>query len=406
MAIDNYDLFQKRLKTSATIPLEKLEEDKLKTFKIALERSYNREVVERKDGSQIKCLISGINTQPKIEKKSFSTLTENNCDVGEVLYWVRRNSHWIITDTEETEKSIFQGYISQALYHLKWLDENTGVIYDEWACTKGPEETTIPDGVKHNIKYDNLNQSLYLMMPKYSKGMELLDRYFELFVNGRKWKIQSTDRYSYDKLITLQLVESLINEDTDDTENEIVDGKIPFNYLFSCSLDGIEFLKRDQELTLSFSLYKNKELSNLEPEIVVENCLYENNNIIFNSTGEAHIIFNYPEVNLKYEYLITVTDEEIVNESMSIVGEPIVKTMTYNTYSFEYILNGEKVYAQGQWIFDKNYFDLVISDDNSIKIKVKNKIGNTSLTYHFIKEDGTEIEKTLDIKVISIYERS
>ena len=35
MSIDNYDLFQKRLKTSATIPLNKLEEDKLKTFKIA-----------------------------------------------------------------------------------------------------------------------------------------------------------------------------------------------------------------------------------------------------------------------------------------------------------------------------------------------------------------------------------
>ena len=74
MSIDNYDLFQKRLKTSATIPLNKLEEDKLKTFKIALERSYNREIVERKDGSQIKCLISGINTQPKIEKKSFNII--------------------------------------------------------------------------------------------------------------------------------------------------------------------------------------------------------------------------------------------------------------------------------------------------------------------------------------------
>lgn len=405
MAIDNYDLFQKRLKTSATIPLNKLEEDKLKTFKIALERSYNREIVERKDGSQIKCLISGINTQPKIEKKSFSTLAENNCDVGEVLYWVRRNSRWIITDMEETEKSIFQGYISQALYHLKWLDKKTGTIYDEWACTKGSEETTIPDGVKHNIKYDNLNQSLYLMMPKYSDGMDLLDRYFELFVNGRKWKIQSTDRYSYDKLVTLQLVESLINEDTDDTENEIVDGKIDIDYLFSCSLDGIDSLKRDQESTLLFSLYKNKEISTLEPQISVENCRYENGKIIFDSVGEAHIIFNYPDIDKTYEYLITITEDEVINEVASIVGESIVKTMTYNTFAFDYTLNGEKVEVQGVWSFDKNYFDVISESNKEIKLKVKNKVGSTSLTYSFTKEEETKTV-TFDIKVKSIYERS
>ena len=405
MSVDNYDLFQKRLKTSATIPLNKLEEDKLKTFKIALERSYNREIVERKDGTQIKCLISGINTQPKIEKKSFSTLVENNCDVGEVLYWVRRNSHWIITDMEETEKSVFQGYISQALYHLKWLDKKTGVIYDEWACTKGPEETTIPDGVKHNINYDNLNQSLYLMMPKHSDGMDLLDRYFELFVNGKKWKIQSADRYSYDKLVTLQLVESLINEDIDDTENEIVDGKIDINYLFSCSLDGIDSLKRNQESALLFSLYTNKELSMLEPQISVENCRYENGKIIFDSIGEAHIIFNYPTIDKTYEYLITITEDEVVNEVASIIGESIVKTMTYNTFAFDYTLNGEKVEAQGVWSFDKNYFDVISESNKEIKLKTKNKVGSTSLTYSFEKEGETKTV-TFNIKVRSIYERS
>ena len=405
MSVDNYDLFQKRLKTSATIPLNKLEEDKLKTFKIALERSYNREIVERKDGTQIKCLISGINTQPKIEKKSFSTLVENNCDVGEVLYWVRRNSHWIITDMEETEKSVFQGYISQALYHLKWLDKETGTIYDEWACIKGPEETTIPDGVKHNINYDNLNQSLYLMMPKYSDGMDLLDRYFELFVNGKKWKIQSADRYSYDKLVTLQLVESLINEDIDDTENEIVDGKININYLFSCSLDGIDSLKRNQESALLFSLYKNKELSMLEPQISVENCRYENGKIIFDSIGEAHIIFNYPTINKTYEYLITITEDEVVNEVASIIGESIVKTMTYNTFAFDYTLNGEKVEAHGVWSFDKNYFDVISENNKEIKLKTKNKVGSTSLAYSFEKEGETKTV-TFNVKVKSIYERS
>ncbi len=406
MSIDNYDLFQKRLKTSSLIPIAKLEEEKLKTFKIALQRSYNRELIEKKDGTQFMSLISGINTQPKIEKKSFSTLVENGCDVGDVLLWVRRNSHWIVTDMEETEKSIFQGYISQALYHLKWLDNNTGKIYNEWACTKGPEETTISDGVKLNVKYDNLNQSLYLMMPKFSEGMNLLDRYFELFVNGRKWKIQSTDRYSYDKLISIQLVESLINEDIDDKENGIVDGKIPFNYSFSCSLDGVDSLKLKQELALSFSLYKNDELSTEKPVIEIFNCKYENNLLIFDSIGEAHIIISYPTLDKKYEFLITITDEEIVNEDIKINGQTAVDTMTITNYSFEHILNGESVIENGEWIFDKNYFNLIEQDNKKIKLKVRNKIGLTNLIYKISKEDGNSVEKILQIKISSIYEGS
>lgn len=121
--------------------------------------------------------------------------------------------------------------------------------------------------------------------------------------------------------------------------------------------------------------------------------------------GEAHIIFNYPDIDKTYEYLITITEDEVINEIASIVGESIVKTMTYNTFAFDYILNGEKVEVQGVWSFDKNYFDVISESNKEIKLKVKNKVGSTSLIYSFTKEEETKTI-TFDIKVKSIYERS
>ena len=98
----------------------------------------------------------------------------------------------------------------------------------------------------------------------------------------------------------------------------------------------------------------------------------DNGKIIFDSIGEAHIIFNYPTINKTYEYLITITENEVVNEVASIIGESIVKTMTYNTFAFDYTLNGEKVEAQGVWSFDKNYFDVISESNKEIKLKTKN----------------------------------
>ena len=150
----DFDLFQKRIRTSSYISLKKLQEDKMNSFKTALQKSYNRElVVNLRTKEEFMSLINKIDTTPAIDKKSFSTLDENDCRLGDILYWERRNSHWLITEMEETEKGIFQAFIEYAKVNLKWIDKETGKIYQTWACAKGPEEGYLPKfplcGVHH-----------------------------------------------------------------------------------------------------------------------------------------------------------------------------------------------------------------------------------------------------------------
>ena len=106
---------------------------------------------------------------PKIAKKIFATLLENNCKVGDEIYWQSNNSYWIISEHDDTEVSIFQGSI-QKLCILKWKDPLTDEIYEARACAKGPDETVIGDGVKHSIMFDTVTDSLYLIVSAKKRG--------------------------------------------------------------------------------------------------------------------------------------------------------------------------------------------------------------------------------------------
>ena len=70
--MSNLDLYQQRLRDSKKISKSKLVDLKIKTFKTALEKSYNSEVVQT-NNEEFKALITGIPTQPKIGKKNFAT---------------------------------------------------------------------------------------------------------------------------------------------------------------------------------------------------------------------------------------------------------------------------------------------------------------------------------------------
>lgn len=388
-----YDLYQKRLETYHTIPLDKLEEGKMNTFKVALQRSYNRELVKNKTGTEFLCLISGINTQPKIEKKSFSTLLDNSCAVGDIIYWERSGSRWLITDKEETEKSIFQGYISEATYKLTWKNTTTGQTYEEWACVKGPEETTITSGVKNSIQYDTPNQSLYLMMPKNSAGIELLDRYFEIFVDDRKWEIQVMDNYSYKDLITLQLLETSINKDTDDTTNNIADGKIINTYTISSSLTNLTSVELNTVLSFTPILYSNGEKIILPYTVTATNCSYANNNLTFNVVETASIVVAFEGITQTFTYSISVVDIPQVLP-LEIIGSSNVKVMTTNAYTIQGYNSGDTVV----WTVDDLYFAIVSTDNDKITVKARNKIGTSNITCVI---NGTT--KTHAVKTTSLF---
>lgn len=397
--MDNYDLFQERLNTSTKIPQEKLIADKVKTFKRALNSSYNAETVYNQNNSDFLALISGTNSQKlqDNERKIFSTLLDNECAVGDIIFWERDNSRWMITEQTTTEKAVFQGFINKVNYQLEWKDLNTGTIYKQWVVAETSAEKTIEDGVKNSITYDLFSDSLFIMMPKKTKGVELLKRYDEIIIGGKKWIIEVVDNISNTNILKLYVKETALNRDLD-TET-LANGNVQVLFTFASALDDIEEIEIDKTITLNPVLFKNDEIQDLNYLIKVSNCINTNGVITFNNLGTAVITITYSTINKSYKYIIDVveTSAEIVSNTF-ILGSSTLKTLNIATYSFINIINGEQVSLDGAWEIDTNYLTTVTSDSDNLQIKAKNKTGLTTIKYIY-----NEQEYIKEIKIIPMF---
>ena len=393
----NLDLYQMRLKGSRKISKSKLVDTKIKTFKRALASSYNSEIVVS-NNNEFDALITGIPTTPKIGKKNFATLLDNNCETGDELYWPANDSYWLITEHDDTEGAIFQGSVQRALYELKWKDPVLNKVYSARACAKGPDETTISDGVKHSILFDTLTDSLYLIVSSKVEGSEYLDRYFELMVDGRKWRIEVVDAMTRSNLLYIQLMESPKDRDRD-TE-DMVDGKEEVNFTMSSSLDNISFVDLNSEIDFLPILLRNgRILDRGEVEIRVRNCTHNDNKILFNQLGLSSITVNFKDYNEIFKIELSVvsdnTESVIVEE---IIGNSSVKTLSTNVYTAVDTLNGIPRSAAGVWSYDNNYFEEVSIKDTEIELKSRNKTGTTFVRY---VSDTADITKK--VKIVPLF---
>lgn len=392
----SFELYQKRLRDSRKISKERLIDTKVKTFKKALDSSYNSQEVVVEENS-FKALITGIPTSPKISKRNFATLLENGCEVGDQVYWTFDDSHWLITEHDSTEISVFQGSMEKALYILKWVDPKSGKIYSTRACAKGPDETTISEGVKHSIFFDLLTDSLFLIVPTKVEGVELLQRYFELMIDGKKWRIEVIDESTSEDLIFLQLIETTIDREAD--SEEFAGGKLPNKFTIDFPLEGLEEIAKGQSVELAYKLYRNGyALETEQPEINVKNCTLLDNSVTFDSIGLSSVELFFPDYGQKFKWEIEVVENSEDPLSITqIIGSSSVRALTYEDYTFAKVVNGSFEDVGGSFEFDEEYFGRESSGAQSIRLKVKNKTGETKIK--FVSTDNKVLhEKEIIVK--------
>ena len=377
---DNLNLYQNRLLASRKISRDRLIGTKVKTFKRALESSYNAAEVESNQ-REFKALITGIPTSPKIGKKRFATLLDNDCKVGDYVYWPENNSHWLISEHDSTEISIFQGAMQRALYQLKWKDPILDKVYNARACAKGPDETTISDGVKHAIQFDVVTNSLYLIVSARVEGVHLLKRYFELMVNGRKWHIEVVDDFTEPDLIYLQLLETPFDRDAD-TE-DLVGGKNPAIFSAKSVLDGLTEVVLGTEVNFSPVLLRNDSVLHSEKiKILTTNCMLDGNLLTFNELGLSSVTVKFEDYNKSFTWKLEVSEEvEGAFLIREIMGSETIKTLSTNNYVMVNTVNGETQLDAGIWKYDGDYFTSTLDTNDLLTLKTKNKTGNTVITY-------------------------
>lgn len=221
MASKDFELFQKRLAARGATVVDRLERGKLDSFRYALVHSYNSEVITPHKGDLVtsKALINHEKLQMDYDQKTFSAETGSGHKIGDIFYWNRTDTHWLIIMQHITERAYFKASIKKALYKFKWRNDD-GVVYEQWAALLGPVETKMNQQERKGIAFDVGNNTLTLWMGA-SEGTKTLDRYDKIMVAGKVWKINVVDDITTPSLVNLHLVEDLTDAGRDNTAEEI-----------------------------------------------------------------------------------------------------------------------------------------------------------------------------------------
>ena len=208
---------------------ERLVEGKLRSMHAALENSYQAEWVIFNKGTshkrKFKALINPDKLKDDYDKKIISIDFEAGAKIGDVFYWERTNTYWMITLQHYEEEAYFRGSIQRCDYQL----DINGHKY--WIYLRGPVETTTQWRQKHKIEMNDLNYSLLMYIVKNEETLEFFNRHQIVNFNGHRWKVAATDKYSSNGYIQVYLDEYFDNEfeETSEIEEEvIIDNGAPY----------------------------------------------------------------------------------------------------------------------------------------------------------------------------------
>lgn len=208
---------------------DRMIKDKLSTFQRVLNSSYQAAELRKGEEKNAKGLINPNQLKQDYDDKILSIEFKYGYKLGDIFEWVNTNTYWLIYLQELTELAYFKGNVRRCRYETEWIDED-GNKKKTYLALKGPTETRIKTGVKHDISIDTPNSSLSLLIPKNEDTLKYFQRYSKFYLPAVDspydlicWRVEAVDIFSTPGIIEITAVEYYSNETVDDVENGIVD---------------------------------------------------------------------------------------------------------------------------------------------------------------------------------------
>lgn len=189
-------------------------ETKYKSFKVGLNNSYQAETITF-NNKEYRCLINEQKLKENYDLKTISIDYSAGMAGGDVFYWNRTDSHWLVCMQYLTEEAYFKAEIRKCDYK----------IGKYWVYMRGPVETTIQWDIKHQIEFNRLNYSLLIYVTKNEETEALFKRFAIIKFDGHRWRVAATDKYSQEGIIEVYLEEYFDNTMEDEAQKlpEIVE---------------------------------------------------------------------------------------------------------------------------------------------------------------------------------------
>lgn len=386
-------------KYSAKVETQSVDFLKKRNLSNRLKFDYNREdIVFNNNEYRVVIQSDGYYNTEKYFK--ISAPKEIGLKTGNVFYWKRQESYFMIVLQRKTEKTYFTGRIQEARYPVSYLDSFNNKV-TQYGVIKNIEDTTRSNIIQPTPTIaEIIDGSLTLLLEKTETIKVLKERGKYVKIGNRDWKIVGWDDLTYDNIVCFNLVETLsFEEDTDIPYPEIDYEKA----IISSNLDNISTIQLNSSIILNIStIFKNENIEE-EYQIDVVNCNYTDNSIIFDTVGLVEIKITGLKTNVIKTYSLEIKDETISNLVLKVEGRALIKQSVPYSYIIKLIDNGIEVDAID---FNENY-DISFEKEAPIKIKkinssefflIANELGTYSIKIKAInKQTMFVLEKEITI---------
>lgn len=193
-----------------------------------------------------RALINPDKTKQDYDDKILSIDYKHQFEPGDVFNWLGTDTHWLIYLQALTEDAYFRGEIRRCRYKIRFKNEQ-GEVCETWAAIRGPVETQIQSIQKSQLRVDEPNFSLNILMPLNEDTLYAFNRYSRFILDGKAWRVEATDNISMKNILEVNAEEYYIDKEDDDVKHEIANGlviePIDPNPDANTKIEGLTFIK-------------------------------------------------------------------------------------------------------------------------------------------------------------------
>ena len=274
-----------RIQYAGGVMDNRVDKSKLHSMQMALQNSYQAEWITLND-NKYRCLINPDKLKEDYDQKVISIEHSAGMKEGDVFYWDRTDTHWLVYLQQHSESAYFRAQIRRCNYEIEVNN------HKYWVYLRGPVETALVWRQKHNIEFNDLNYSLLIYVTKNEETLDFFKRFQILKIDGHRWRVAATDIFSQGSIIEVYLEEFFDNslEDEQIKKEPIIFGEEePY-------IDGPQFVEPYQtEIKYSLANNLNATGAFLVSSKKVKIVNSDNNsciiNIISGKAGEFKIIY-------------------------------------------------------------------------------------------------------------------
>ena len=196
--------------------VDRMVEDKERSFKESLWRAYQSATAILSDGREFRCLINPNKISMELDDKMLSIPFKDRClnnedkkeenigvKCGDVIEWKENGTHWIVYSQYLQEVAYFRGLMRQC-------ENETLEIGGKqfWYYLKGPDEKGIDwQKTKHFI-FNELNYTIEIYISNTTETNEFFHRFKKVKIKGKPFEVQAVDDLSTTGILTVYLKET------------------------------------------------------------------------------------------------------------------------------------------------------------------------------------------------------